>query len=119
MFSVGSYATIWANEDKGKYSVVEMSTSRKDKETDEYKTDFSSKFVRFVGQAHSKAKKYDLDRKSRIKIESCGVTVEPSNNGNWYTNFIVFDFSLPESNNKSADDGGYDGDYNEDDELPV
>lgn len=119
MFSNGSYATIWANEDKGNYSVLEMTTSKKDKESGEYKTDFSSKFVRFVGQAHNKAKKYKLDRQSRIKIESCGVTVEPGNNNKWYTNFVVFDFSLPESNNKSADDGGYDGDYNEDDELPV
>lgn len=119
MFSVGSYATIWANEDKGNYSVVEMSTSRKDKESGEYKTDFSSKFVRFVGQAHSKAKKYALDRKSRIKIENCGATVEPGNNGVWYTNFLVFDFSLAEGNNKSAVDDSYEGDYDEDDELPV
>lgn len=119
MFSNGSYATIWANEDKGNYSVVEMSTSRKDKETDEYKTDFSSKFVRFVGQAHSKAKKYGLDRQSRIKIESCGATVEKGNNGNWYTNFIVFDFSVAEGNNKSTVDDSYEGNYDEDDELPV
>lgn len=119
MFSNGSYATIWAREDKGNYSVMEMSTSRKDKESGEYKTDFSSKFVRFVGSAHKKASKYELERQSRIKIESCGVTVEKGKNNNWYTNFIVFDFSLMGSQNENAGVDEYEGDYSEDDELPV
>lgn len=119
MFSNGSYATIWAREDKGNYSLMEMSTSRKDKESGEYKTDFSSKFVRFVGSAHKKASKYELGRQSRIKIESCGVTTEKGKDGKWYTNFIVFDYSRDESNNKSGATDEYDGDYDEDEELPV
>lgn len=119
MFSLGSYATIWGCEDKGNYSLVEMSTSRKDKKTEKYKTDFSSKYVRFVGKAHDKAKKDNLGRKDRIKIGNCGVTVELGQDGRWYTNFIVFEFDSAEGHNSSNHKEEYDGDYDEDDELPV
>ena len=36
MFSTNSFAKIWRFEDKGRYAVVEMSTSKKDRETGEY-----------------------------------------------------------------------------------
>jgi len=96
-FSQGSFAKVWRFEDKGKYSVVEMSTSRRDRETDEYKTDFSSKFVKFLGKAHEHLA--DLQENGRIKITSCAVTVEPGQDGKWYTNFLVYGF-------ENADEAG-------------
>ena len=67
-FRNGAYAKIWNSEDKGKYSVVELSTSKKNKETDEYETDFSSKFVRFIGAAHEALK--NLGDRTRVKLGS-------------------------------------------------
>ena len=47
-----TYAKIWNIDRKEKYSVVELSVRKKNRTTDQYETDFSSKFVRFVGNAH-------------------------------------------------------------------
>lgn len=117
MFSNNSYAKLWEVEDKGKYSVVELSTSKKNKETNEYETDFSSKFVRFVGEAHNRVKK--MDGTERIKLTNCGVTTSKYND-KWYTNFLVFDFEKADSSIKpSSPDEGYDGEIDEDDLLPV
>lgn len=115
MFSNNSFCKLWAVEDKGKYSVVELSTSRKNKETDEYETDFSSKFVRFVGEAHNRVKK--MEGTERIKLLNCGVTTSKYND-KWYTNFLVFDFEKADSPKSSSPDEGYDGEVNEDDMLP-
>ena len=117
MFSVNSYATIWASENKGKYPLVELSTRKKNKETNEYETDFAHKFVRFVGRAHNQAS--GLKNRDRIKITNCGVTTSKSND-KWYTNFLVFDFENADggsTSNKASYDP-YDGEFNEDD-LPV
>jgi hypothetical protein len=118
VFGTNNYCTLWGIEDKGKYSVVEMSTSRKDKETGEYTTDFSSKFVRFIGEAHNKLKKYGYSRKDRIKLTNCGVTTDKGNDDRWYTNFLVFDFEDANGDGgltkKNVDDP-YEGDnYDED-----
>lgn len=66
-FSVNSYAKIWKVENKGSYSVCEISISKKDKQTGKYVDDFSSKFVRFVGNAHLQR---PMDGQ-RIKITNC------------------------------------------------
>lgn len=89
-FRNGAWGKIWNHEDKGKYSVVELSTSRKDRETGDYRTDFSSKFVRFIGTAHDRLN--DLQENGRIKIGECEVTTEKGNDGKWYTNFLVYSF---------------------------
>lgn len=39
-FRNNAYAKVWKSEDKGNYSVVELSTSKKNKQTDQYETDF-------------------------------------------------------------------------------
>ena len=90
MFSNGSYATVWnvTTDDNGRVK-VELSTSRKDRESGQYTTDFSSKYVNFVSDA--KAVGADLHRGDRIRIDECGV----SNGYNketqkGYTNFFVF-----------------------------
>ena len=96
-FRTGAYAKIWKTEDKGNYSVVELSTSKKNKQTGKYETDFNGKFVRFIGQAHTDIKKYG----DGIKIKLGDVEV--TNNYNketkiGYTNFLVFSFEAEESN---------------------
>jgi hypothetical protein len=68
MFSVNAYAKIKSVENKGNYSVCKISTSKKDKATGKYETDFVGS-VRFVGQAHLQRPMQD----QRIKITSCGV----------------------------------------------
>lgn len=101
MFSSGSWATVWATEDKGNFTQVELSTSRKRKDTDEYETDFSSKFVRFIGTAHQEAEK--LKRGDRIKLANCGVTTSyDKENKRSYTNFLVFAIELPEEDGTAA-----------------
>ena len=105
MFSNGSYASVWGNsvDDNGRVK-VELSTSRKDRETGQYTTDFNSKFVNFVGDAKELGR--ELQRGDRIRIDECGV----SNGYNketqkGYTNFFVFKAEKVESrmNHPNAD----------------
>ena len=96
-FKTNAYAKVWKTEDKGNYSVVELSTSKKNKQTGEYETDFNGKFVRFIGQAHTDIKRYG----DGIKIKLGNVEVTNSYNKETrvsYTNFLVFSFEAEESN---------------------
>ena len=92
-FRNGSYATIWEiKKGTGNYTDVRISTSRKDKQTDEYVTDFSG-FVRLIGDAHKNAG--SLGEKSRIKIGDCAVTNSYDKEKKvTYTNFQVFSFEM-------------------------
>ena len=103
MFSNGSYATVWGvnTDDNGRVK-VDMSTSRKNRETGQYETDFSSRFVHFVSDA--KGITSDLQRGDRIRIDECGV----SNGYNketqkGYTNFFVFKAEKVESRTSRPD----------------
>lgn len=98
MFGNDVYAKIKSVENKGNYSVCKISTSKKNKQTDKYETDFVGK-ARFVGNAHLQ---HPMDGQ-KIKITSCGVS-------NCYTkddkleflnqpNYVVFGYEL-------QDDGG-------------
>lgn len=106
-FRTDAYATIWEIQNKGKYSVVSMSTSKKNKDTNQYETDFSSKFVRFIGRANDAIT--GLQKKDRVKLKNIDVTTS-SVNGTWYTNYLVFDCEVVSKggvaveNNNSADD---------------
>jgi hypothetical protein len=123
-FRNGNYATIWGvSEDDRDRVIVEMSTSRKDKKTDEYVTDFSSKFVQFFGDAGKRALK--LERKDRIKLLDVSVTNSYNKETQkGYTNFTVFDWEPADgsgsgvSKKKPQVDEPYDGEIDEDD-LPV
>lgn len=90
-FRTGAYATIWeVKQGKGNYSDVRLSISKKNKQTNEYETDFSG-FVRFVGTAHQSAGK--LKEKDRIKLGDCEVTNSYDKEKKvTYTNFAVFSF---------------------------
>lgn len=53
-FHTGAYATVWEITETGsKFSKIRISTSRKDKESDEYVTDFNG-FVSMVGDSKQK-----------------------------------------------------------------
>lgn len=92
------FATIWEIEDKTTYSLVKMSTSRKDKESGEYKNSNWS-YVRFVGEAHKKA--HELNRKDRVVIKGGGISLEPyeKNGEKIYPKspqIVVFNWDWPE-----------------------
>lgn len=85
----GCVATVWSVEDKGKYSDVRISTSRKDKTTQVWNTDFSS-YVRFVGSAHEFSKQ--LSPKDLIRINQFEVTNKYDKEKKvTYTSYAVFD----------------------------
>lgn len=90
-FRNGAYATIWeVKAGKGNYSDVRLSISKKNKQTDQYETDFSG-FVRFIGTAHQNVG--SLKEKDRIKIGDCEVTNSYDKEKKvTYTNFAVFSF---------------------------
>lgn len=121
-FRNGAYATIWeVKAGKGNYSDVRLSISKKNKQTDQYETDFSG-FVRFIGTAHQNAG--NLKEKDRIKIGDCEVTNSYDKEKKvTYTNFAVFSFEdVNGSNNSTSEKAKDDGFMNIpdgiDEELP-
>ena len=100
-FRQGSYAKIWNLEDKGNYHVAEMSISKKNKETDQYETEWANKFVRLVGKAHNQAK--SLDTSKSIKIGTCDVTNKyEKEKSATYTNYVIFELEDINSNQGSS-----------------
>lgn len=96
MLQNGSIVKLWEFEDKGKYSVVSLSQSQKDKQTGNYVTKFSSKFVRFIGAAHDKLKQ--CSKGERVKIVNFGVEHRYDKEKNTtFTNFIVTDIEALET----------------------
>lgn len=98
------FATVWEVEDKGNYSLVKMSTSRKDKESGDYKNS-SWTFVRFVSQAHDKAK--SLKKQDRIVIKGGGISLEPYIKDGQKTypknpQIVVFNFDFAEAFSSSG-----------------
>lgn len=90
-FGQGKYAHIWKLENKGNYHVAEMSTSKKNKETEQYETDWANKFVRLVGTAHTQVDQLDISR--NVKIGPCEVTNRYDKDKNTtYTNYVIFGF---------------------------
>lgn len=100
-FRTGAYATIWeVKNGSGNYTDVRMSISKKNKQTDQYETDFSG-FVRFIGTAHQKAN--TLKEKDRIKIGECEVTNSYDKEKKvTYTKFAVFSFEDANGSNTNV-----------------
>lgn len=95
------FVKVWNVENKGNYHIVELSTSKKDSRTGNYETDFSNKFVRFIGTAHELAK--SLKKGDTIKLGSCEVTNKYDKEKNTtYTNYMVYSFEIEGGNNKTA-----------------
>ena len=96
-FRQGSFATIWQIEPvKDTITKAKITTSKKNKNTGEYETDFSG-FVTFLGTAvASKAAK--LKEKNRIKLGEVDVTRKwDKEKQKEYINFNVFAFEMAES----------------------
>jgi hypothetical protein len=93
-FGNGQFMKIWEVADKGSYAEVSMSSSKKNKQTGEYETDFSSKYVRFVGNA----KLQKPMKGQRIKITECSVQNVYYKNGErqFLKNpaYVVFSYEL-------------------------
>lgn len=98
-FKKDAYATVWGAEQVGNSTKVQLSTSRKNKDTGKYETDFSG-FVMFYGTANA-TKAAKLKRGDRIKIGDTDVTTKyDAQKKVTYTNFKAFGF---ESVNTSSD----------------
>lgn len=122
-FRQNGYATVWKiKKGTGNFTDVQISTSRKNPNTDTYETDFSG-YVRFIGDAHKNAG--NLGEKSRIKIGDCAVTNSYDKEKEvTYTNFQVFSFEMADGSapqkaqNKPVDDGFMNIPDGIDEELP-
>lgn len=99
-FRSGAYATVWeTNVISEAMTKARISTSKKDKSTGKYETDFSG-FVVFVGATNAKAAAY-LKEKDRIKLGDIDVTQKYNKDTKTsYTNFVIFNF---ESYSNKAD----------------
>jgi len=109
MFSAGSYAKIWEIKAiNANYSDIRISTSKKDKETGEYKQDFGG-YVRMVGKAHEQMNYlYEGDK---FKIVRCGVENHYDKAKKvTYNNFVIFE--------AEAEDAPAGPDANADEENP-
>lgn len=120
-FRKGAYATVWeARQGNGNYTQARISTSRKDKEAEEYRTEFNG-WVRLIGEAHNAA--YLLGERARIRIGDCDVTNKYDKERNiTYTNYAIFSFEAPDraapESARTDDDGFIDVSGTNMDELP-
>lgn len=91
-FRKDSFARIWSVEDKGNYSIANVSISRKNKETNQYEVEFQDGFVRLVGNAHEFMKGVLVPQGGfPVKITSCDVTNKYSQEKKQtYTNYVIF-----------------------------
>ncbi|MDY4494862.1 MAG: hypothetical protein SPE24_08255 [Erysipelotrichaceae bacterium] len=98
-FRQGAYAKIWSVEDKGNYSVCNLSISKKNKDTDKYDVEFQDGFVRLVGTAHTDISGMDIPENGlSIKISSCDVTNNyDADKKKLYTNYVIFGFEIPDN----------------------
>ncbi len=96
-FRSGRYATVWEVKPfSNTMTKVRISTSVKNKQTDQYETDFSG-FVAFVG-SDAAGKALNLHEKDRIKLGDIDVTTKYDKEKNvTYTNYSCFSFELQES----------------------
>ena len=103
MFSAGSYAKIWEIKAiNANYSDIRISTSKKDKETGEYKQDFGG-YVRMVGQAHKAME--TLKESDSFKIIRCGVENHYNKEKKTtYNTFVIFEVEADNVQTSSAED---------------
>ena len=117
------YATVWSTERiSDGVTKVRISTSRKNKDTNEYEQDFSG-FVRFVGRGVA-ARALALHEKDRIKLGNVEVTTSYNKEKKIeYVNYTCFDFEelnkdgAQKSSSNPVDGGDNEGQIS-DGELP-
>ena len=108
-FRTDSYAKVWEVKTKAeKYTDAKISISKKNKQTNEYETDFSA-IVRFIGEAHKKAA--ELTQGSKIKILNCETTNKyDKEKQTTYWRCIVFDFEFTDDSPKATANSAPSGD---------
>lgn len=101
-FRNGAYAKVWSVEEKSPtMAKVNISVSKKNKQTGEYETEFSG-FVDFVGTMNS-AKAMKLSRGDRVKLGDVDVvTVRDEKRGAYFTNYKVFSFEPQDGSDSSS-----------------
>lgn len=104
-FGTNAILTVWGVVNKGGYLEVECSSSRKNPQTGNYETDFSSKFVKFVGNAA----KTPLRERDKIKLINCSVqNVYEKNGQRIYTKnpqYTVFEWTYADASGASGTNG--------------
>lgn len=95
-FRTNTHARIWSVEPgRGKFTKVNLSVSRKNKETGQYETDFSD-YCMFIGEAHAKAAL--LKRGDRIKLGDVDVSNRYDKaTEKKYVDYKVFSFDLADA----------------------
>ena len=96
----GQRVTVWKVEDKGTYAVVNMSSSRKNKQIEDPKKQWVNSswgFSRFVYKAYQKIG--ELSRGTRIELHGATIALEPylKDGETVYpknAQVVVFDFSV-------------------------
>lgn len=109
-FRQDGFMTVWSVEPSksGNTTKVRLSSSRRNKNTDEWEQDFSG-FCTFIGNAHKAAAR--LKERDRIKILECdvGTTYDKAKKIE-YVNYKVFDFEMADggkpANTKQGKAGG-------------
>ena len=98
-FGNNQYVKIWVVVDKGNYAEVSVSSSKRNKMTQQYETDFSCKFVRFVGKAYNQRPMSG----QKIKITECAVSncFEKNGQRQYSKNpaYVVFAYELQDDGN--------------------
>lgn len=107
MFANNSYAKVWKifpkEKPEQKFTMIQLSTSKKNKQTNKYETDFSG-YVRLIGKAEEKAP--ELQAEDRIQLLNTGVTNKyDKETKKTTTSFLCFEFNI-ESGSKSNDNKG-------------
>lgn len=97
-FRNGAIATVWKVKEPSegdKFRDVQISTSRKNKKTDKYESDFSG-YVRFVGKAIEGVDEFK--EKDRIVLKNVDVNRRyDKEKEKEYVNFTVFDWEKAEN----------------------
>jgi len=103
-FRKDAYATVWEVTPVSETMTnVRLSTSKKNRQTDQYETDFSG-FVAFVGAAAAKNAAH-LAEKDRIKLGDVDVTTKYDKEKKiTYTNFTAFNFEQQNSGGNTSVD---------------
>ena len=102
-FRQGGYMTVWSTETSksGNTTRVRLSSSRKNKKTDEYEQDFSG-FVLCIGTAAA-GNALKLQEGSRIKLGDCDVSTKyDAEKKITYTNFKLFSFETEDGESSPA-----------------
>lgn len=101
-FRQNGFMTVWSVEPSksGNTTRVRLSSSRRNKQTDQFEQDFSG-FCTFIGDAHKLAK--NLQERDRIKILECDVgTTYDKEKKVEYVNYKVFSFEMADGTSPAA-----------------